>query len=145
MPASASARLGETAAELEQRYGKPLKSESVGKFTRNTYKAKDYAIVIVLDGNMSVVELFTKPDLTKEEAVGVIQMIARTDPTHYEFDPHENSGTYHVSEDRREIGWTLDHFHAHYTPAGRMLVFYRSFEVFSAYKQATAADANKGL
>ena len=76
------ARLGETVEQLDQRYGKPLKTEDFGGFSTRTYEKGNYSITATLADGKSVVEIFSKRGMTDDDANQVLALIAGPDAFH---------------------------------------------------------------
>jgi hypothetical protein len=144
---SAFARLGETPQQLEQRYGAPRKTETIGKFTRLIYLVKETTVVtVIFEDGKSIVEIFAPKDpMLVGEAEGIVKTFA--DGKQVFKMPRQTVKMVYsiVPEDDDEVGWAVGSTIAVFTPAGNIVVWFADVNRYRAFIDANNANKNKGL
>jgi hypothetical protein len=78
LPCTGFARLGENPQSIQQRYGTPLSTVDLPHIfvTRRQYQKLDYQVTVYYKSGRSVLEVFAKRGLTRDQAREVVVLVA---------------------------------------------------------------------
>jgi len=148
-PRTASARVGESPQDLQQRYGPPLSSADLpgllGVMCRQ-YQKLDFLVTVYFHNGRSVFELFAKRGLSPDQAQQVVTLVA-THPV-ASLSPAEQNQLRHSTgiTSRNEIFWTWTTqtappvpVNAAYNPDECTLTFFSDPAMYAQIQQALAS------